>query len=77
MELSECIELRLSDRVRVYLECLLMEKQELEGRVFAAEKTVVELEHTGRRNQRLFPNNSESKTVLIVKIYATNKVTMI
>lgn len=62
MELSECTELRLSERLRVYLECLLMEKQELEGRAFVAERTVVELEHTGRRNWRLiFPKNSESK----------------
>ncbi|XP_070621537.1 uncharacterized protein [Erythrolamprus reginae] len=45
-ELSECTGLRLSERVRVYLECLLMEKQELEGRAFAAERTMVELEHT-------------------------------
>ncbi|XP_032084647.1 uncharacterized protein LOC116516327 [Thamnophis elegans] len=45
-ELSECVELRLSERLRVYLECLFMEKQELEGRAFTAERTVEELEHT-------------------------------
>ncbi|KAM3830531.1 uncharacterized protein M6D78_012373 [Vipera latastei] len=57
-ELSECTELRLSERVRVYLECLLMEKQELEGRAFVAERTVVELEHTVAALQRQLQDTS-------------------
>ncbi|XP_039212480.1 uncharacterized protein LOC120313980 isoform X2 [Crotalus tigris] len=57
-ELSECTELRLSERLRVYLECLLMEKQELEGRAFVAERTMVELEHTVAVLQRQLQDTS-------------------
>ncbi|KAM6431697.1 uncharacterized protein PHA67_001239 isoform 2-T2 [Liasis olivaceus] len=45
-ELSECTQLNLPERLKVYLECQMVEKQELERRAIAAEKTLVELEHT-------------------------------
>ncbi|XP_061449166.1 uncharacterized protein LOC133368678 isoform X2 [Rhineura floridana] len=64
-ELSDSTQLSLTERLKVYLECQLMEKEELERRAVKAEETIVEMKRTVAVLQRNLPDADHSPACLM------------
>ncbi|XP_042332238.1 uncharacterized protein LOC121935140 isoform X2 [Sceloporus undulatus] len=60
--LADCTQFSLIERLKIYLECQLMEKQDLERRVIEAEAAMLEMENAVAVLQRRLQNADYSST---------------